>query len=412
MKGVLSYFMDYQQAIDYIFSREKFGIKLGLNNMLQMMDKLGNPHRKFKSIHVAGSNGKGSTASFIAKILQNAGYKVGIYTSPHLVNFNERIRINDKSIGELDVVEILESIKPHVEDQTYFEVVTSLAFAYFAREKVDFAIIEVGLGGRLDATNVILPKVSVITNISFDHMQHLGNTLDKIAFEKAGIIKPNVPVIVSCDIESLNVFEEVAKKNNSKLIKSENFEKSISLSGEFQYKNAGLAVNVINELNSQKLTNISEELILKSLNDTFWPGRMQYVKSDLMFDCAHNPHAARLLTNELLKLNKNVWFIISIMADKDIENMCKEFAKVAKKVIITKAPLPRASEPSVIVDKMLNFSKDLDVEIIENISDALDYCNLKKEKDDLIVLTGSIFAVGEGFVSLGLKPFNSQKLMG
>jgi len=269
--------MNYKEAVDFIYSREKFGIKLGLNNITELLDKVDNPQNKFKSIHIAGTNGKGSTSAFISSILIQEGYKIGIYTSPHLVNFRERIKINSEMIKETDLVRILEKLIPHITAHTFFEVTTAIAFIYFAEQKVDLAVVEVGMGGRLDATNILIPEVSVITGISFDHSKHLGDTLDKIAFEKAGIIKKNVPVIVPVKINSKKIIETVCVENNSELTNAKPYQGKISLRGEFQHINAGLAVEVIKSLQKRGY-NISKKSIEKGFLNTKWPGRMDFVE--------------------------------------------------------------------------------------------------------------------------------------
>jgi dihydrofolate synthase/folylpolyglutamate synthase len=211
----------YLEVINYLYSLQRFGIKLGLHNIERLLKLLQNPEEKFTSIHIAGTNGKGSTSSFIASILSSSGYKVGLYTSPHLVDFTERIRINGAPISRERVVEYVEILRDEINllRATFFEVTTAIAFKYFADEKVDFAVVEVGLGGRLDSTNVIKPAVSVITTVSFDHMDVLGEAIEQIAFEKAGIIKEGVPSVTGCEDEkALDVIKKVANEKKSELV--------------------------------------------------------------------------------------------------------------------------------------------------------------------------------------------------
>src|SRR3989338_1387571 len=207
-----------QSTLDYLYSLERFGIKLGLETTQKMLDVLENPHHTFKSIHVTGTNGKGSTCAFLASILQEAGYKTGLYTSPHLVKFNERIKINGFDIPHQDLLQLISEIKEKCShlNPTFFEFTTAMAFLYFARQKVDFAVIEVGMGGRLDATNVIMPEVSIITNIGFDHMKHLGDSKEAIAREKAAIIKEKVPLVTAeQDPLLVSYFEKVCRQKQS-----------------------------------------------------------------------------------------------------------------------------------------------------------------------------------------------------
>ncbi len=397
--------MQYDKALKYIYSRELFGIKLGLKNITELSNNLGNPQDKFKSIHVAGTNGKGSVCAIISSILQKQGYKVGVYTSPHLVDFRERIRVNGKNITKKQVSSLLSEIKPLIKKHTFFEVVTSLAFLYFKKEKVDFALIEVGMGGRLDATNIINPEVSVITNISLEHTQHLGDTIEKIAFEKAGIIKQHTTIITSDDCKGLKVIKKIAKQKKSKLYKTKTKKIKSSLKGAFQYQNASLALKVIEVLNTKyKNTKykINKKAITSGLKSAKWPGRFEHVAKNIIFDCAHNPKGAKTLRNEIKKLNcKNVYIILGIMKDKDINHICRYLEPVAKEIIITKPRIERAAMPKNIA-KFVH-KKTI---IIKNVNDALEYAKIKAKKNDLILLTGSIFTVGEAFSFIRPEPFN------
>ena len=396
--------MDYKTAIEYIYSRQKFGMKLGLENISNLLRQSNNPHKKFQSIHIAGTNGKGSTSAIIATILQAAGYKVGIYTSPHLVEFRERIRINNDLIPEKEITRILEKIKPLITNQTYFEVVTTIAFKYFEEQKIDYAIIEVGLGGRLDATNVIIPEVSVITNISLEHIEHLGDTIEKIAFEKAGIIKENIPVIVLENCAGLKVIEKIATERNSNIIKVKKTDKEISLLGNYQKENAGLALACINLIDK----NISEQTINSSLKQVYWPGRLQKIEDNMILDCAHNVEAIKLLVKEIKKQSyKKLIVVIGIMNDKNKETMIESIDTIADTLILTKAKIDRSATPEILSEFTINNKKN-EVHIIGNIFDAIEFAKLKATKKDLILITGSIFVVGEAFLSLGLKPFNSK----
>ena len=235
-----------QLTLDYLYNLERFGIKLGLEAITELLGLLDNPQKKFKSVHIAGTNGKGSVSAYLAAILQEASYKVGWYTSPHLIKFNERIRVDGKAIENRELVRLTELIKEKVEGKiqpTFFEFTTALAFLYFAEQKVDFAVVEVGMGGRLDATNVLNPEVAVITNISFDHQKHLGNTLEKIAGEKAGIIKENGKVVVGKrDIGLVKLFKEKCEEKKSTLFLAGKEQIETPLLGRHQQENANTAI--------------------------------------------------------------------------------------------------------------------------------------------------------------------------
>lgn len=394
--------MNYEEALKYIYSRELFGVKLGLRNITELMDAFENPQDKFKSIHVAGTNGKGSVCSFLASVLEKQGYKVGVYTSPHLVDFRERIKINEKKISKKSVASLLSKIKPLVKEHTFFEVVTAMAFLYFKQQKVDFALVEVGMGGRLDATNVVNPEIAVITNVSLEHMEHLGDTIEKIAFEKAGIIKPGVNVVTSENGKGLKVIKKVCKKRKCKLNIVKPRKIKTSLHGDFQYQNVSLALKAIDVM-KKKGHEISKKSIVEGLNEAKWPGRMEFVSENVIFDCAHNPAGAKALAKELKKMKKEVYLIIGIMKDKDIKGICSALSPVAKEIIITKPKIARASMPGKIAKHIKKR-----VIAIGSVSDALEYAKLKAGKKELVVLTGSIFTVGEAFSAVRPEPFDKN----
>ncbi|MBN2112104.1 bifunctional folylpolyglutamate synthase/dihydrofolate synthase [Candidatus Woesearchaeota archaeon] len=392
--------MNYEEALKYIYSRELFGIKLGLGNISELMQSLGNPQEKFKSIHVAGTNGKGSVCSFIASVLEKEGYKVGVYTSPHLVDFRERIRVNGKKIGKKSVVSLLSKIKPFVREHTFFEVVTAMAFMYFKEKGVDFALVEVGMGGRLDATNVVTPEVAVITNISLEHTEHLGDTIEKIAFEKAGIIKPGVDVVTSENGRGLKVIRKVCMSKKCRLNVVKPRKVRTSLNGDFQYQNVSLALEAIAILR-KKGYKIKKESVIGGLRTAKWPGRMEFISENMIFDCAHNPSGAKALAKELSKMKKDVYLIIGIMKDKDIGGICRALEPAAKGIIITKPKIARAAMPGDIAKHIRK-----NVVVIGRVSDALEYAKIRAGKKNLVVVAGSIFLVGEAFESLRLQPFN------
>jgi dihydrofolate synthase/folylpolyglutamate synthase len=393
--------MGYKECIDYLYGRQLFGMKLGLENISELMKKLDNPEQKFKSVHIAGTNGKGSTAAMLERVLREAGYKTGLYTSPHLVDFKERIRINGKKIKEDELIDLVTKIKPMIKDETFFEVVTAIAFEHFKNEKVDIAIIEVGLGGRLDATNVIRPELSIITNISLDHVQHLGGEIDKVAYEKAGIIKRDSIVIVPKKINGLKVIQKVSKLRDASLLFSDKCERKIGLLGDYQKINAGIVIKAVSVLNKNGF-NISDKNVDDGLLNAKWPGRMQYVKENILFDCAHNPEGIENLVKELKCVDKDIYFVIGIMKDKDIKSMCDALKGLGKEYILVQAKIERAAEPKIIKE-FLNEK----IMIIPEINKALEYAEIKAKNNGLVVVTGSIFTIGECFTALGFEPFDS-----
>lgn len=368
----------------YLESLEKFGINLGLDRIKFLLERLGNPQLKFKSIHVAGTNGKGSTCAMIASILKEAGYKVGLYTSPHLFDYAERIKINGKDISHRDFatgLKLVQKIANHLtakppNNPTVFEVLTAVAFWYFARKKVDYAVVEVGMGGRLDATNVIIPLVSVITNIDLEHTAVLGKTLAKIAVEKAAIIKPRVPVITAEDKpEALSVLQHQAQKNGSVLIQVSSKGEGLKsgLLGEHQKANAACAVAAVRLAGIK----VGKQAVLKGLRKVRWPGRFQVVSRRplTIVDGAHNPAGIKVLVGTLRQQfpGKKLTFIFGTQTDKDSVSMLSLLKPLARKVIITHSSHQNAANKDSI-----------------KLADAL-----KLTADEDRVITGSLFLVAD-----------------
>ena len=368
----------------YLESLEKFGINLGLDRIQLLLEKLGNPHLKFKSIHVAGTNGKGSTCAMIASILQEAGYKVGLYTSPHLFDYRERIKINGKNIPKREFARIMERIRKRIrsrnreETPTVFEVLTAAAFTYFAEQKVDYAVVEVGMGGRLDATNVVTPIVSIITNIDLEHTAILGRTLAKVAAEKAAIIKHGVPVITAeTKPEALRVIKHNADKNRSLLIQVGSVQEGLktNLIGEHQKLNAACAVVAV------RLANIAanKQAILRGLKKVSWPGRFQVLsrKPLTIVDGAHNPAGIKVLVKTLKQQfpGKKLTFLFGTQEDKDSASMLSLLRPLAKKIVITHSSHHNAANKDSI-----------------ELTDAL-----KLSVGEDRVITGSLFLVADAF---------------
>jgi len=408
--------------------------KANLDNTVSICKFLGNPETKFKSVHVAGTNGKGSTSHLITSILQSAGFKVGLYTSPHLKDFRERIKINGKMISKNYVIDFIEIYKNDFEKikPSFFEWTVGLAFDYFANEKVDIAVIEVGLGGGLDSTNVITPLVSVITNISYDHTNLLGDTLEKIAIEKAGIIKKNIPVVVGeTQKETSQVFIKKAKEEKApimfadsflevknskqvllkgkvflqgslsfKNVKDKSFVVNCGLSGKYQTKNICTAFSAVHVLNSYLGINISEEAIEKGfetvVTKTGLLGRWQILQNKnpmIIADVAHNEAGIKEVVSQIkLTKHKNLHFIFGTVNDKDVSNILNLLPKKAN-YYFCKANIPRALDENEL--GTLAIKVGLKGNIYPSVKKALLSAKKKAAKNDLIFIGGSTFVVAE-----------------
>lgn len=378
---------------------------------------------KLMAIHIAGSNGKGSTCAFVAQILQEEGYKVGLYTSPHLIKPTERIKVNGESISWKKFAKLAAYYKKIVEKHkikaSYFEVNTAMAFKHFLDEKVDFAVIEAGMGGRLDATNVMMPLVSVITSISFEHTQYLGETIEKIAAEKAGIIKEGIPVVFACNNAGGKVIQGVARKKRSDVVvakwkaeKANNHSQKFGLLlplkmgsletrmlGSYQVENAAVAVAAVNALRQQGIK-VSEEAIRKGVRKTIWPGRLEIVRKRplVVLDAAHNPDGWEKLC-EALKLfrYKKLTIVFGAMKDKDIAG-AKKLLSGADKLILTKAGIPRAERPEKIRQIICSG------ETSETVATAILQAMQGAARKDMVLVTGSIYLIGEAYRALKMRP--------
>lgn len=400
--------MNYQQTLNWMFAQlpmyqnqGKTAFKKDLTNILALSKKLGFPEKKFKSIHVGGTNGKGSTSHMLASILQESGYKVGLYTSPHLKNFTERIRINGKEISKKKVTSFINNHKEFLEKQqlSFFEMTVGLAFDYFANEKVDIAIIEVGLGGRLDSTNIITPEVSVITNIGLDHTQFLGETLPEIAFEKAGIIKKDIPVIIGEEQALVkNVFIAKAEQENSPIYfasdSKENYK--TDLLGDYQKNNSKTAIATIKRL---KGFSVSEENIktglLSVLKNTSLKGRWQILQENpkLICDTAHNKEGLSIVLKQLERESfKKLHFVLGVVSDKKLEEVLPLFPKEAI-YYFCKPNILRGMSEGVLEEKAKFFN--LKGKKYSSVKKALDNALLNANQQDTIYVGGSTFVVAE-----------------
>lgn len=423
--------MNYQQTIDYLYNTLPMFSRMGsaafkkdLTNTLLLCERLDNPHKRFKSIHVAGTNGKGSVSHMLAAIFQTAGYKTGLYTSPHLYDFRERIKVNGAMCSEAFVIDFTERIKPSIAEiqPSFFEITVAMAFDYFAQQQVDIAIIEVGLGGRLDSTNVITPELSIVTNIGWDHMNMLGNTLEEIAYEKAGIIKENIPVVIGeKKQETENVFRKIASQKQAPLFFAEdNFsvknykllndsieisvaDKSsfvsdyrLDLAGIYQTKNI---LSVLQAIDLLKHWNISDQQIGSALKNvkqiTGLHGRWEVIHHDptVVLEVAHNKDGIEQMLNHIQNISfDKLHIIFGVVKDKDVDAVLKLLPKDAQ-YYFTQANIPRALDAKLLQQKASGFS--LKGSDFNNVSEAIRNALINSAKNDLIIVCGSIFLVAE-----------------
>lgn len=403
--------MNYKETTEWLFNKLPMfqqqgakAYKADLKNILALSNHLNSPQKYFKIVHVAGTNGKGSTSSMLASILQEAGYKVGLFTSPHLKDYRERIKINGKKISKEFVVDFVATNKTFFEENSlsFFEMTTGLAFSYFHKEKVDVAIIEVGMGGRLDSTNIVEPILSVITNIGFDHKQFLGDTLDMIAYEKAGIIKPRVPVVVGeTTKETKRVFEAIAALNLSELhfAETKNFPHyDCALKGDYQEHNIKTVLTAISLLKVHfSFTKINIENGLKNvIANTGLLGRWQVLKDENPFvvcDTAHNEHGLKIVLNQLQKLEaKNLRFVLGFVNDKDLDEILPLFPKTAK-YYFCKPNVARGLE----ADKLFELAQknNLIGKIFISVAAAYKQALQDSDNEDVVFIGGSTFTVAE-----------------
>ncbi|HTY12701.1 MAG TPA: folylpolyglutamate synthase/dihydrofolate synthase family protein [Candidatus Omnitrophota bacterium] len=384
---------------------DTLNIDLGLERMQKVLSALGDPHSAFKSVHVAGTNGKGSVCAMLDSILREAGYKVGLFTSPHLFRWEERIRVNGKEINSSDfgirISDLGRLGKEFDLKLTPFEEVTAVALQYFADEGVDMAVVEVGMGGRLDATNVITPLVSVITNIDLDHTEYLGDTVEKIAFEKAGIIKKGVPVVTAEEKpEALSVIRKTCEQNGSEcmVVRADESSKAKSgLIGPHQRKNEAVAVKVA------QLMNISKKAIETGLKKAHWPARFQVVGRDprIVIDGAHNEAGAKALASALKSegIEPPVTFVIGMQGYKDTGRVIGILAPLASDLILTHSSHPQSADPEKLAEEARAASK-ANVRTMGSVAEAVAEA---KKTGHAIVIAGSLFVAAEALKALNIK---------
>lgn len=400
--------MTYQETLNWMFSQlpmyqrqGKTAFKKDLTNILAFSKELEFPEKKFKSIHVGGTNGKGSTSHMIASVLQEAGYKVGLYTSPHLKNFTERIKINGEEVSRDFVIDFVERNKSFLEKQqlSFFEMTVGMAFDYFVSEKVDIAVVEVGLGGRLDSTNIITPEVSVITNIGLDHTQFLGETLPEIAFEKAGIIKPNVPVVIGERQQKVeHVFKEKAAIVNAELIFASDSAQNLKsdLLGDYQLKNIQTAVAAIHNLKGFAVSAAQiEKGLLNVVKNTDLKGRWQILQEapKVICDTAHNKEGLQITMHQLKKEKyKNLHIVLGVVSDKKLDDVLPIFPKNAS-YYFCKPNIPRGLSVTELKEKAQEFN--LVGEKYISVKLALENALHNANQEDIIYVGGSTFVVAE-----------------
>lgn len=393
--------MTYQEAIDWLYELRLLGSKLGLENPRQLAAHAGNPHQSLKIIHIAGTNGKGSVCAMLESIYRAAGYKTGLYTSPHLVSFRERIQVNREPIAELEVMQLTECMQalllkfPAKQSPTFFEVITVMALEHFARARCDIVLLETGLGGRLDATNIVTPIATIITPIALDHQQYLGETLTQIATEKAGILKQGIPSLSAPQLPEVRaVLEQIGP------ITFVEGEHDAALAGKHQRQNAALATATVGAL--QNTLHVKNESIETGLANVRWPARGQVFEHSgrkLLLDAVHNSASAETLRGMLAELHpgQRPTLLLGVLADKNWEQMVGILAPVAARVVC----VPVSSERTLPPDELANAcrqQKDCEVVAVESLEEGLAAVG----KDDFVVISGSIYLLGEVMGILGL----------
>jgi len=377
--------MNYQETIHYLYELERKGWILGLDRVKDALDSLDHPEKKYKIIHIAGTNGKGSVTAMTAKILHLAGHKVGMFTSPHLASFRERIQINGEQISPDDIIRLVGLLNDKQVDLTFFEYVTVMAFQYFKEQGCEYVVLETGMGGRLDATNVCYAEISAITSIDYDHVHWLGKTIQAIAKEKAGIIKGGGKVIVGKDGNGLGVIEQVCIDKNAQIIHADLYGGLISLRGDFQKQNAGIASMICKELG------IQEDFIQEGIATTYWPGRLQFLQEGILFDCAHNVAGMRELAKYVSSIRQEyerLIIVFGVQGKKYYQGML-ELLPLADVLIFSQAKVRGGLPPAILqhVSAQAGF-------VIEEYMEAYHHALAIKGEKDLLLVCGSGYLIG------------------
>ena len=431
--------IDYEKLISYQYNASTFS----LDRMVKMLEYVGNPHKSFPSIHITGTKGKGSTAIMISTILEHAGLRTGFFISPHLIDLKERIQINHQNISEHEFTSNLNDLRPHIQNlrdtepsasPTFFEILTAIAMLYFKKEHIEMAVLEVGLGGRLDSTNVVIPHVSIITNIGFDHTAILGNTLSSIAYEKAGIIKQGMPVVSAVEApEALSVIEKTCKEKDARLyllgrdiwieeIRNTKSERGLMctiktwrhtypeiflpLVGAHQAKNCALVLGAIEIMREQGNISIDDETIRNALARVYCPARIEVVGGNplIILDYAHTVDSMKFLRESLLGnfTFQKLILVLGFSQDKDLDNILKEIVTVGDSIIVTRSKNPRAAPPEDLSQRIERLCGK-QPEITDNTQDAVVVAKRMASKEDLICITGSAYVAGEAMQALSMS---------
>ncbi|MCD4744167.1 MAG: bifunctional folylpolyglutamate synthase/dihydrofolate synthase [Desulfobacteraceae bacterium] len=418
----------YKNCLDKLFKLGRFGIKLELDTISNILKLLNSPQKNYKTIHIAGTNGKGSIGTYISSILIQAGYRTGFYTSPHLIKFNERFSINGIDVSDAEIVQAYQAVNKvdiGKRKATFFEIATAMAFYIFNKNRVEFAVIETGMGGRFDATNILTPEISVISNLSIEHTDYLGNTIKALAREKAGIIKLNKPVVTGVIQPSgIEFIKTKAKEKSAPLyIYKKNFStrkapnhnrfsykgifqelKNIEtpLKGDHQRDNTALALAALELLSVKRKDNdkqiFTESNVRKGLKKTKWPGRLDYVldKPCVIIDGAHNQHASKILSDYLRKNFEGVKLtsVIGILDDKPYESMLKNLVYSSSRIIFTKAKTGRSIDPLILKKATAKFS-NAEIIIMEDVGKACAFAINTSKESDAVCIAGSLYVAGE-----------------
>jgi len=421
-----------KEAVQWIRSLKTFGFKPGNDRMIWMLERLKHPERRLKFVHIAGTNGKGSNVAFLSTVLQSCGYEVGTYISPHVTTYLSRISLNGKEIDEASLVDICNRLKPMAEElaetplgsPTEFEILTMAAILYFANYSYpDIVIWETGLGGRFDSTNVVHPILSMITNVGLDHIHILGDTIEKIAWDKAGIIKSGVPVITAVEDESaFNVIEEIAREKRTKVyrlgrdfaIENEKMNQEdqsftfvgpfrryeeihLGLKGVHQFKNAATSMMALELLRQYFAFLIDEEPLREGMLKAINPGRLEVVSREplVVMDGAHNPHGTKVIAESVPRLfqYKNCVLILSIMQDKLMDEMLDHLLPLADQVVVTRAKTPRAAQPTILAEKIMSKNPQVSIYIEEEPIDAVKKALSLAKAEDLVLVAGSLYLI-------------------
>jgi len=428
--------MDYDTTLEHLYRLERFGIKLGLDNIRQLLSLLGDPHRGLKVVHVTGTNGKGSVCAYAASVLEKAGYRVGLYTSPHLVRFNERIQVNRTPIADEEVLRLWSGMQPAIrvmtasraiDHPTFFEVTTAMAFQHFREQQVDVAVVEVGMGGRMDATNVVDGLVSVVTRVDLDHTEHLGKTVSRIAREKAAIVKPTSRAVTVAQ-EALPVIEARCREVHAPLavvgrdVRVERrggdlhgqevrvrgsfgeIDVRTPLLGTFQVENVALAATALFELQGTGFT-IPDEAIRTGIASTRWPARLDMVRETpaVLVDGAHNRPAAEALAASMRELfpGRKVLLVVGILNDKDLSGMAAALGPLASRTYACRPKTHRAFDGEAVAVAFRPHAESVSIPVVR---DAIDTAIAAASPDDIVLITGSIYTAGEALDHLGVRP--------